>query len=53
MENMHTDNRLYMVKFTVSLISLSFVHLFAFLTILTIAANKCKEHIKCVQLLTL
>ena len=41
------------VKFTVSLISLSSVHLFAFLTILTIVANKCKEHIKCVQLLTL
>ena len=40
-------------KFTVSLISLSSGHLFAFLTILTIVANKCKEHIKCVQLLTL
>ena len=43
----------HLVKFTVFLISLSSVHLFAFLTILTIAANKCKEHIKCTQLLTL
>ena len=32
---------------------LSSVHLFAFLTILTNVANKCKEHIKCIQLLTL
>ena len=41
----------HMVKFVVSLPSLTSVHLFAFLTILTIVANKCKEHIKCVQLL--
>ena len=41
-----------MVKLTVSLISLSSVHcLFAFPTILTIVANKCEVHIKCVQLL--
>ena len=42
----------HMVKFTVFLISLSSVHLFAFWTILTIAASKCKEHKKCTQLLT-
>ena len=41
------------VKFIVSLFSLSSVHLFAFVTILTIGINSCKEHIKCVQLLTL
>ena len=41
------------VKLTVSLFSLSSVHLFSLVTILTIGINSCKEHIKCLQLLTL
>ena len=40
-----------MVKFTVSLMSLSSVHLFVSRTTVTIAANKCRKHIKCLQLL--
>ena len=42
------------VKFTVALISLSSVHLFVLTIVcLKIVVNKCKEHLKCVQLLNL
>ena len=54
----HTSNlthfRQTLPLFTVSLISLSSVHLFVYFPNITliIAARKCMEHIKCVQLLT-
>ena len=40
------------VQFT-SFYCLMFICFFAFLTTLTIVANKCKKYIKCVWLLTL